>query len=898
MLKKIIKITGIVFLVLLILAIVLPFAFKGKIMAKVQEEANKQLNANFRFEDIDISLIRNFPNLSVELTNLSIVNKAPFNGDTLIVARSIGFSAGLFDLFADEMSVRGVRINDAIIHISVLKDGTASYDIMKSTGEAAGTESTEPSSFKLKLKYYEITNTQISYDDKSLGFKTTLFNLNHTGSGDFTADNTKLETETTIERFDLWYDGIHYLNKAKIDYKAIFDLDLRNSKYAFKENELKLNDLALHFAGYVAMPSADIDMDITFEALQSEVKSFVSLVPGTYTADYKDVKSGGKLSFKGFVKGIYNETSIPGFDFRLNIADGSVQYPGLPRSIKNMQVVCAITCPGKDADKTVVDVSRFHVDLGQFPIDATLNLKTPVSDPDIKSTIKGNVDLASLKDVVPLEQGMKLNGQINADLAFEGRLSAIEQERYQDFKASGLAGLRNFLFASKDLPDEVSISKAAMSFNPKEMVLSEFSMRTGKSDLNANGSLRNYIAYLLKDEEIQGNLSLRSSYFDLNPYMTSSEENPSKDAQTAQAEDVDGYIRVPGNINFSMDAAFGKIHYDNMDLSDVKGKLLVRDGKVEMNGLEMKTLGGEMNMGGSYDTRDESGPAVAMVFNMKNLDIRQTAKTFNTLKQLAPVAENTKGTASVSNFRFSCKADKAFNPLMNTVNGGGQLSTSQLEIEGFEMIKKIAGALKIKKLEKWKMEPVKAEFSIINGEVSVKPFKTKISNVPAEIAGTNKLDGNIRYAVNLEIPRSEFGGAANSVLNDMVSRAGKAGVKVNPGETIPVTVLITGSFTDPKVSTDIKSAAGNAMDDLKAEAEARLREEAEKRKQELENKAKEEAERLKKEAEDKLNSEKARLQSEANKAKAEAERKAKEEADKAKKKAEEEAKKRLKGVFK
>ncbi len=898
MLKKILKITGIVFLVLLIIAIVLPIAFKGKIMAKVQEEANKQLNANFRFDDIDISLIRNFPNLSVELKNLSIVNKAPFDGDTLVAARSIGFSAGLFDLFADEMSIRSIRINDGNIHISVLKDGTASYDIMKSSGEAESTASAEPSAFKLKLKYYEITNTRIRYDDQSLGFKTTLFNLNHSGSGDFTADNTKLDTETGIERFDLWYDGVHYLNKSKVDYKAIFDLDLKNSKYSFLENELKLNDLTLRFAGFLAMPANDVDMDISFEVLKAEVKSFVSLVPGIYTADFNDVKSGGKLSFKGFLKGIYNETSIPAFDFRLNIADGSVQYPGLPRSIKNMQVVCAITCPGKDADKTVIDVSKFHIDLGQFPIDATLNLRTPVSDPDMKSTVKGNVDLASLKDVVPLEEGMKLTGQVNADLAFEGRLSAIEQERYQDFKASGSLGLLNFLYAAKDLPDEVSISKAAMSFNPKEMLLTDFAMKTGKSDLKATGSLQNYIAYILKDEEIKGNLSLNSVYFDLNPFMTSTDETAAAEAEPAASGDVDGYIRVPENINFIMDASFAKVHYDNMDLSDVKGKLLVRDGKVEMNGLEMKTLGGQMNMGGTYDTRDDSGPAVAMVFNMKDLDIRQTAKTFNTLKQLAPIAENTKGTASVSNFRFSCKADKAFNPIMNSVNGGGALSTSQLEIEGFEMIKKVAGALKIKKLEKWKMEPVKAEFSIVNGEVSVKPFKTKLGNVPAEIAGTNQLDGNIRYAINLDIPRSEFGGAANSVLNDMVSRAGKAGVNVNPGETIPVTVLITGTFADPKVSTDIKSAAGNAMDDLKAQAEARLREEAEKRKQELENKAKEEADRIKKEAENKLNSEKARLQSEADKAKAEAERKAKEEADKAKKKAEEEAKKKLKGIFK
>lgn len=896
MLKKILKIVGIILLLFIAAAIIIPIAFKGKIMAKVQEEANKQLNANFRFDDIDISLFRNFPNLSVELENLSIVNKAPFQGDTLVAASSIGFSAGLFDLFADDMSISSIRINRGNINVTVLTDGTASYDIMKDSGEESSPESSEQSSFKLKLKSYELNETRISYDDRSLGFKTTLFNLNHSGSGDFTADNTKLDTKTNIEKLDVWYDGVHYLNKVLIDYKAIFDLDLKNSKYSFLENELKLNDLALRFAGFISMPGDDIDMDITFEALQNEVKSFLSLVPGTYTADFKDVKSGGKLSFKGFVKGKYNDNTIPGFDLHLNIADGSVQYPSLPRSLKNMQVVCAVTCPGGDADKTVVDVSRFHVDLGAFPADATLSVKTPVSDPDLKSTIKGNVDLATLKDVIPLEDGMKLNGTVAADLAFEGRMSAIEQERYQDFKASGSATLSNFIYAAKDLKDEVSISKAAMNFNPKEMVLSEFAMKSGKSDLNANGSLQNYLAYVLKDEPIEGSLSLRSSYFDLNPFMTTDEAPASE--TPAETGDVEGYIRVPQNVNFALNAEFGKIHYDNMDLSDVKGRLLVREGKVEMNGVEMKTLGGQIAMGGTYDTREESGPAVAMNFNMKDLDIRQTAKTFNTLKQLAPIANNTKGTASVNNFRFSCKADKAFNPVMNTVNGGGQLSTSILEIEGFEMIKKVAGSLKMKKLEKWKMEPVKAEFTIVNGEVAVKPFNTKVGNIPAEIAGTNKLDGSIKYAINLDVPRSEFGGAANSVLNDMVSRAGKAGVNVNPGETIPVTILVTGTFTDPKVSTDIKSAAGNAMDDLKAQAEAKLKEEAEKRKQELENKAREEADRLKKEAEDKANAEKARLQAEADKAKAEAERKAKEEAEKARKKAEEEAKKKLKNIFK
>jgi hypothetical protein len=173
----------------------------------------------------------------------------------------------------------------------------------------------------------------------------------------------------------------------------------------------------------------------------------------------------------------------------------------------------------------------------------------------------------------------------------------------------------------------------------------------------------------------------------------------------------------------------------------------------------------------------------------------------------------------------------------------------------------------------------------------VKPFDTKIGNYKATIGGKNGLDQSIDYAVNMDIPRSEFGGAANAALNSMVSRANAKGFKGNLSDQIPVAVRITGTFKDPKVSTDIKQQANDVMNDLKKQAEDKAREELEKQKKALEDRAKAEKERLKKEAEDKLNKEKDRLKSEADKAKAEAERKAKEEADKAKKKAEEEAKK-------
>jgi hypothetical protein len=794
----------------------------------------------------------------------------------------------------DQIKIKSIQIDQARILARVLKNGKANWDIVKPSVSPTPEKPAEPSTFKAQLQEYSITNSSIIYDDASMGLFTRINGLNHNGSGDFTADQTDLETETKIDSIDLIYGGISYLKKAKVDYTAKFFLDLKNSAYQFKENELKINDLLLKFAGKIVMPTDDILMDITYEAVKNEVKNFISIIPGYFTKDFDQVKSSGKLEFNGFVKGIYTEKSIPGFAFNLLIENGMVQYPGLPRALKNIQVKTEITCPGGDADKTVIDVSRFHVDLGQFPIDARVLIKNPVSDPDIDATVKGNVDLASVKDLIPLDKGTNMAGMVNADIRFRGRMSSIDAGKYEQFEASGSAGLKRFLYAAPDLAQAVNISSAALNFTPKSIQLSNFFMTLDKSDIAATGSLENYLAYVFQNKPIKGSLNLKSTFLDLNPFMTTS----AAPAETpAASNDQPGYIRIPENIDFNLNAAISTLIYDNMKLTSVSGIVAIQNQTVQLQNLVMNTLGGSISMDGVYNTKSPEGPAVSMKLKVNQLNIREAARTFNTIKKLAPVAEKTTGSVS-STLSFSAKADQAFNFIYPTLNGSGSVSTSVIEIEGFELIKKTAESLKLEKLKKWKLEKLAASFVITKGELVIAPFETKIGSYTAKIGGSNSLDQSINYAINLEIPRSEFGGQANAVLNNLVSQASKNGVNAELGDIIPVNVQITGTFDNPKVKTDIRNQANDAMNDLRKQAEDKARQELERGKKELEEKVNAEKERLQQEAAEKLKKEQDRLKAEADKAKTEAERKAKEEAEKLKKKAEDEAKKGINKLFK
>src|SRR5690606_3383458 len=120
MLKKILKGLGITVLVLFILLLVAPFLFQDKIKEMLVSTINKNLDATVAMNDIDLSLIRKFPQANVNVTGLSIINKAPFEGDTLVYLGEMNLQMSVKELFNDAkqgMEIKSVSTRDGIINI-------------------------------------------------------------------------------------------------------------------------------------------------------------------------------------------------------------------------------------------------------------------------------------------------------------------------------------------------------------------------------------------------------------------------------------------------------------------------------------------------------------------------------------------------------------------------------------------------------------------------------------------------------------------------------------------------------------------------------------------------------------------------------------------------------------
>lgn len=845
--KKFFKIVFFTVIALLIIIILIPIFFKKPIMNKVKDEINNSLNAKVEFSDFTISLIRGFPNFYVALEDLTVVGVDSFANDTLVSFKK--FSAKIDLISAIQMkniNIKSIFLDQPSVYAHVLKNGKVNWDIVKPSNDSIPEDTTasEPLQFKASLKKFEIRDARIIYNDESSNMKASLDDWDLLLKGDFTASTTDADLKTSIEKVNFFMDGIRYLKDTKFVFNAILGANMDQMLFTIKDNEIKLNELGMAIEGSVGMPKEDINMDLKFVTKKADFKSLLSLVPAVYMKDFASVQTSGTLKLDAYAKGTYSEKTLPNVGLNLNVANAMFKYPSLPKSVNNINIDVKVFYDGVQADNTTVDVNKFHVEMAGNPFDLGLHIKTPMSDMQIDGSFKGKINFSSLTDIVPLDS-LTLKGLLESNIDIMGRMSSIEKEEYEQFKADGTLKLTNFEFVSKDFPQGVKIVETNMVFSPKFVELTSFNSLIGKSDIQLNGKLSNFIPYVFKNDTIVGSLNFSSNLLDINDMMgapTTTEEPVAEDTTALSV------IEVPGNIDFILNSKIGKIKYDNMDITNVLGTIIVKNSSAILKNLGMNMLDGSLVMNGEYNTKDVKSPLIDFNLNMKDFDIPSTFKTFNTVKKLAPVAENAKGKISAE-MAINTKLDEHMNPLYPTMQGKGKLMSKSIEIGNSNMFNKIADALKNDKLRKFTFNDINVSFEIKDGRVYIEPFETKLLNGKMIFGGDQGIDQTLNYGIVFSIPRSEFAGAANAALQNLTSAAAAKGVNIQASETVNINAKVVGTVTKPEVKLDLKESTKNALNDVKDQLKAAATQKVEAVKEDVKAKAREQADKLIKDAE-------------------------------------------------
>ncbi len=797
--KKFLKIIGVILLLVVVALIAAPFILEAKIGDLIRTNVNNNVNAKLDFTKANLSLIKSFPNADLGLENVSLVNQAPFEGDTLFAAKEVRLTLGISELFksaGEPIAIKNLSVDGAIIQVKVNEGEVANYEIGKDTGSTETPSEDSSEGFTLDLQSYEISNSKVIYDDRAAKVFLVVSDIQHSGTGDLSGTTSELDTHTEATvTFEL--DSANYLNKNKIKLDALIGIDLAADTYTFLKNEALINQLPLVFDGFVKVNENSQDLDISFKTPSSDFKNFLAVIPETYSKNIENVKTTGNFMVEGTFNGRVDEAHIPKFNIKINSENASFKYPDLPKAVTNVFIDTKIINTTGIVEDTYVDIDKlsFNIDSDSFTMAA--KIKELMGNTKVNAHVDGRMNLANIEKAYPVPADLDLKGILKADITTAFDMASVERKQYENTQTTGRLDLSDFEYASEETPNPIKIKSTALTFNPKTVTLNKLEGTTGKTDFNATGTINNLLGFLFNDENVEGNFDLKSDTFALNDFMVA-EETGSDAAANSDESPVpsEEKIKIPAFLDANINAAANTVLYDNLILKDVKGNLRIKDEKAVLSNMTSSIFNGTLGFEGEVSTKKET-PTFAMKLGMNQLQIEEAFKALELFEVLAPIASVFKGKLN-SDIALSGSLKDDFTPDLTNLSGKvlTELFATDIDSEKAKLLQALSSKLDFIRLDKLDLKGLKTVLNFEDGVVQVKPFNLKYDDIDIKVDGSHTFDRKLNYKATMQVPVKYLGSEINSLI-----------AKIDDSSldelTLPVIANIGGDYASPAVTTDL-----------------------------------------------------------------------------------------------
>lgn len=536
--------------------------YHDDLQLKVERSISRSIHARVRFDEMNLSVWRHFPNVTLELRNLTITGRKEFQHDTLLSVASLGLELDLFRFFKDEIRLKSILLDQPQINLLVLENGHANYDVFTSDSDSTQTDTTQ---VHVDIEQLVINEGELIYEDRINKALVHIADFQHKGTGDFAKEVFDYSTTTFFRELTVDYGDVRYLDKKQTSVDLSMKIDTRTNRFSILENSIVINHFKVGLEGYVTLLPDGYDMDLRFAAHETSLKHILSVMPGFFIKDMEHISTGGEAAFRGYINGRYtnNNDTLPAFRMDLTIKDGFFKIDTLPEALNKIQCELSIDHLKGPAELTSFDLKNIHFELGDQPVHGHIKVQG-LDQFTIDADLIAGLNLHEIETFYPIK-----------DLEIKGRADL-------EFKANG-----KFVRGIENGPNKrpIQIPPFSIDVKLKEGGFKYDTLPAGLSDVKFHLIAKNPTG---KAENTSFHLENMRMKLDSNSFA--------------------GYVRVDGFSDFKIDA-------------DIKANLNIADLErmIPIQGMEAR---GKVNLDvkakGDYDFEKGLFPALDANFDLTN----------------------------------------------------------------------------------------------------------------------------------------------------------------------------------------------------------------------------------------------------------------------------------------
>ena len=768
-----------------------------RIIALFVREANRHLRTPVQVGKIDLSLLDQFPRVSVTLRNVVVGGSLPQDTIALARARTLYCAFDAWDLLAGRYRIRTVTLDSATVQVRYDAQGQPNWDVFRA--DSTATSADQPLAFA--LEQIALRRVLVVYTDIARRQRHTVraHDLHAGLSVTETLIGIQAEGQARIEAIELGEDK--YFRDKELTLNTLIDINRPARQLTIKPSDLRIGPATYGVAGTIGY-GGETRLDLRLDGRQTDVQSVVALLPPRLAGHLSAYRSRGEVYFRGTVRGAMSARSNPRVEVQFGCRDASFYHPEYRETLEHVFLTGTFDNGTQQRLRTsTLALRQVRGTLHGRPLGGNLRYQN-FDDPHVQLDLKADLDVARALRFYPVAAVRQASGDARLTVRFAGNLRAFRaQPAAAAVQSSGDLTLRNVNLRLRDFGQPFAGLHGNFILRRNDVAVSDFKGRIGRSDFQLNGLFKNALGWLLLPrQQLLVEADVESSLLDFDQLLSaqteSSTASKSPPAVKTAVRQSDYEFHVAPNLALDVQANVARVRFRRFRGRNLRGTLRLHDQVISSPTLSVTAAGGQASIRGSIDARKPDLLKVHTTMACSQLPLDSLFYVFEDFGQNFITTRHLRGRLTASG-ESDLYFDRRLTPLTDRMEAEIRATVRDGQLNNFEPLQKLSMVARREQLRHLRFAELTNNFYIQSRTVYMPEMEIR-SNVRTasiiRVTGTHTFDQQMDY--HLSIP----------VLPGLLHRTAEGG----NGTTGPNLLLaIQGDENNFRVSYDRARAQAN-----------------------------------------------------------------------------------------
>ena len=736
----------------------------------VIKEVNQILIQPVEIDDIEISAISNFPYTSITFNNINAIDY--FGKDTLLNAEKLILKFNAIDLYNRNYNIQEIELlnGHSIIYY---KNDTANFNIWRSDIDTTKNKTNA----NIQLNNVLLNNFVSEYKDGKNNFQTKILNKETRLSIKLNEDSTNLSINGNITVQSLVSEKIAYLNNNQVRLNGIISLNSDGQKINMSTKVEKL-------PFDISFSSSNKAMNLEINSPELNIVEVLTLTPKNYLKAIEGFDINGKSSLNLNYNKTSDSTPNLNINFDVNNISISSNYPYL---IENSQFNGSY-----DARLEKVILNNFIGTINQDPIQGDFEI-TNFQDPSIKANFTTKFSLSELKKHnlnLPLKT---LNGSVDLQMKYEGKIGAKNNYEFDISKAKkeAIISIKGFELKQEEKSPLLHNGKIDLKLIDDQLSINHLSLNIEeKSNLKFNGAIENVFKYyFLKNAPLRIGGNIESDWVLVDEIFTPD--------TTINDNTESEKINFPENITANLNLNITDFSSDRFHMRNFKSNLSYNNKILKARKIELETMSGKIFSDLSIQQVENENIRLISSSEMKEINVRQLFYEFHNFGQETMKHKHLIGVIN-SEIYFRNEWGPYFNDLKNKLYSFIDLEISNGQLLDFEPLAVMSSYISLDELKRIKFSTLENQIEIKDEKINIPFMEIHSSAIDIALSGTHHFNNEIDYDLKILL---------NEILSNKLKRKNKKkktsefGIVEDDGvKGLTMFMKMKGSVDDPIIT--------------------------------------------------------------------------------------------------